>query len=75
MATLILDLENDIDVEQFVSTVASMKGIKNIDLKKNSSEEINATKLSEKFRGVFSKEAGESFVEHTKNMREEWDSI
>ena len=33
MTTLILDLENDIDVEQFVSTVASMKGIKNIVLK------------------------------------------
>ena len=33
------------------------------------------TKLSDKFRGVFSKEAGESFMEHTKSMREEWDSI
>ena len=33
------------------------------------------TKLSDRFRGVFSKEAGKSFMEHTKNMREEWDSI
>jgi len=33
------------------------------------------TKLSDKFRGVFSKEAGESFMEHTKNMREEWNCI
>jgi len=33
------------------------------------------SKLSDKFRGVFSKEAGKSFMEHTKNMREEWDSI
>jgi hypothetical protein len=33
------------------------------------------TKLSDKFRGVFSKEAGESFMKHTKNMREEWDNI
>jgi len=32
-------------------------------------------KLSDKFRGAFSKEAGKSFMEHTKNMREEWDSI
>ena len=32
-------------------------------------------KLSDKFRGVFSKEAGKSFMDHTKNMREEWDSI
>jgi hypothetical protein len=33
------------------------------------------TKLSAKFRGVFSKEAGKSFMEHTKNMREEWNNI
>jgi hypothetical protein len=33
------------------------------------------TKLSDKFRGVFSKEAGESFMEHTKKMREEWENI
>jgi hypothetical protein len=33
------------------------------------------TKLSNRFRGVFSKEAGKSFMEHTQNMREEWDSI
>jgi len=32
-------------------------------------------KLSDKYRGVFSKEAGKSFMEHTQNMREEWDSI
>jgi len=32
-------------------------------------------KLSDKFRGVFSKEAGESFISHTKRLREEWDSI
>ena len=31
-----------------------------------------AVKLSEMFRGVFSKEDTESFVEHTKKMREEW---
>ena len=34
-----------------------------------------ATRLSDKFRGVFSKEAADSFNEHTKTMREEWDSI
>ena len=33
MATLILDLENDIDVEQFVSKISSMSEIKNIVLK------------------------------------------
>jgi hypothetical protein len=29
----------------------------------------NTTKLSDKFRGVFSKGAGERFMKHTKNMR------
>jgi hypothetical protein len=33
------------------------------------------TKLSDKYRGVFTKEAAKSFMEHTKTMREEWDSI
>jgi len=32
-------------------------------------------KLSDRFRGVLSEEAGKSFMEHTKKMREEWDSI
>ena len=32
-------------------------------------------KLSDRFRGAFSKEAGKSFMEHTKASREEWDSI
>ena len=29
-------------------------------------------RLSDKFRGAFSKEAGKSFMEHTKVIREEW---
>ena len=33
------------------------------------------TRLSDMFRGAFSKESAESFIEHTKAMREEWDSI
>jgi hypothetical protein len=33
------------------------------------------TKLSDKYRGILSKEAGKSFMEHIKNTREEWDSI
>ena len=32
-------------------------------------------KLSDKFRGVFSKEDAKSFVEHTKTMRNEWTGI
>jgi len=37
--------------------------------------DAKAPKLSDKFRGVFSKEVGMDFMNHTKVMREEWDSI
>ena len=33
------------------------------------------TKLSDKYRGVFSKEDTKSFNEHTQTMRGEWDNI
>jgi len=33
------------------------------------------TKLSEKYRGVFSKEDAKSFEQHTQTMRGEWDNI
>jgi hypothetical protein len=32
------------------------------------------TKLSDKYRGVFSKEDAKSFNEHTQQMRKEWDN-
>jgi len=32
------------------------------------------TKLSEKYKGVFSKEDAKSFDQHTNSMREEWDN-
>jgi hypothetical protein len=31
------------------------------------------TKLSDKYRGVFSKDAGKKFKEHTQLMRKEWE--
>ena len=35
----------------------------------------NKTKLSDKYKGVFSKEDSESFMQHTQTMRKEWDNI
>ncbi len=32
------------------------------------------TKLSDKFRGVFTKEDAKSFNDHTEQMRKEWDN-
>lgn len=34
----------------------------------------NKTKLSDKYRGVFSKEDADSFMQHTQTMRKEWDN-
>lgn len=34
----------------------------------------NKTKLSEKYKGVFTEEDAASFEEHTKSMRKEWDN-
>lgn len=33
------------------------------------------TKLSDKYKGVFSKEDAQSFDQHTQTMRGEWDNI
>jgi hypothetical protein len=33
------------------------------------------TKLSDKYRGVFSKEDAQDFNKHTQTMRKEWDNI
>lgn len=37
--------------------------------------ETQPRRLSEKYKGVFSKEDAESFNEHTKTIRKEWESI
>jgi hypothetical protein len=58
-----------------------MKGVETLRATSLASEDRinspNATlsktpRLSDQFRGVFSKEAGESFLKHIKEMREEW---
>ena len=33
----------------------------------------NKTRLSDKYKGVFSKEDADSFNQHTQTMRKEWD--
>ena len=46
-------------------------------LKKHTEQALSMSKirLSDKYRGVFSKDAGKSFKEHTQLMREEWNNI
>lgn len=38
-------------------------------------KKLNPIKLSDKYRGVFTKEDAKSFNDHTQQMRKEWDSI
>jgi len=42
---------------------------------RNAISNAKPKRLSDRFRGVLSKESAESFIEHTKAMREEWNSI
>jgi hypothetical protein len=37
-------------------------------------KKTNPIKLSDKYRGVFSKEDAKSFNDHTQQMRKEWDN-
>lgn len=37
-------------------------------------KKVNPIKLSDKYRGVFSKEDAKSFNDHTKQVRKEWDN-
>ncbi len=37
-------------------------------------KKVNLIKLSDKYRGVFSKEDAKSFNDHTQQMRKEWDN-
>ncbi len=37
-------------------------------------KKVSAIKLSDKYRGVFTKEDAKSFNEHTQQMRKEWDN-
>lgn len=57
--------------------VRLLHDMEELDLIKVVTENISATtaKLSDKYKGVFSKEDAISFNEHTQTMRKEWDNI
>jgi hypothetical protein len=77
MTTLVIE-DNSVQARQFVRYVRTLPFVR---VKKEDkpaavlAEDKSAVRLSDKYRGAFSKEASESFLAHTKNMREEWDSI
>jgi len=69
--TILLQVNNP-DTLHFLYEMQEMNMVKVL---KEDAAIPETPKLSDKFRGRFSKEAGKSFMEHTKTMREEWDSI
>jgi hypothetical protein len=71
MTTLVID-NSTIQARQFVQFTRTLPFVTVKNEKPAAKSEI---KLSDRFRGVFSKEAAESFNNHTKAMREEWDDI
>ena len=62
----------------FVSVPPSYIGKKvevSFALKDETDKPKSAIRLSDMFRGVFSKEDAESFIKHTQTMRNEWADI
>ena len=72
MDNTVLIRVNSPDTLHFLYEMQEMNMVKVL---KEFSASSEKPKLSDKFRGAFSKEAGKSFMEHTKTSRKEWDSI
>lgn len=68
IVTVEIDNENGFDLLQDLEKLHVLRIIEN-----NVME--SKTKLSDKYRGVFSKADADSFNHHTQSMRNEWGSI
>ena len=68
--TLIIEVKNK-KVLQLLYTLEELNLIKVL---KENPEDIKP-KLSDKYKGVFSKEDAMSFEKHTQKMRGEWDNL
>jgi hypothetical protein len=68
-STMLIQLTNE-------KAIGLLHELEELDLIKVLKENLvpSATKLSDKYRGVFSKEDAQSFNEHTQTMRKEWDN-
>ena len=69
MQTLIIE----IDDQKAFQLLQELEGLKILRIVKENQPETK-TKLSDKYRGVFSKEDALSFNAHTQTMRKEWDN-
>ncbi len=68
IVTVEIDNQNGFDLLQDLEKLHVLRIIKESVIE-------NKTKLSDKYKGVFSKADADSFNHHTQSMRNEWDSI
>ena len=69
MNTVLIQLMN----EKALGLLLELEGLNLIKVLKENID-TPKPKLSDKYRGVFSKEDAENFDNHTKTMRQEWDN-
>jgi hypothetical protein len=69
MNTVLLQINND----KAYKLLADLEDLNIIKVLKNSTD--SKEKLSEKYKGVFSKEDTRNFNEHIDNLRNEWNNI
>jgi hypothetical protein len=70
MDTVLIELTN----KKALALIYELEELNLIKVLKETIEQPK-TKLSDKYRGVFSKEDATNFNDHTKVMRHEWDNI
>jgi hypothetical protein len=63
----------EVNSQQAYHLLEELEGLNVLRIIKENALE-NKTKLSEKYKGVFSKEDAKSFDKHTQTMRKEWDN-
>ncbi|MES2107153.1 MAG: hypothetical protein V4577_00300 [Bacteroidota bacterium] len=77
METLLVKVSGRKKANMLLELLKSMDFIESVDLMGTSkvSEEVAETKLSDKYRGILTKEQGQELNDHIKQMRSEWSSI
>lgn len=69
METLVVELTHK-------NALQLLKDLEAMDIiRLHSEEEVPKKKLSDKYRGILPKEAGEDLINHVNQMRNEWGSI
>ncbi len=70
METMLIQLTN----EKAAGLIHELEELNIIKVLKENSDLVKG-KLSDKYKGVFSKEDADSLKKHTEKMRQEWDNI